>query len=175
MKILVSIFILVISLFQNKTFGQDTLHWKPGYQLKWSDFQGKPDSKSVYKAISTAAISYSLSTNETLFSFKVSCFFYKNESWTTSNSIDLLTHEQGHFNIAELFTRKLRQEFSNCQSNSATTPGDFRKIFDEIIKAKDEMDSRYDEETDLSRNKSKQLYWNKKIDEELKKLDVYAL
>ncbi|MBS1736099.1 MAG: DUF922 domain-containing protein [Bacteroidetes bacterium] len=174
MKILIQfLFVSFFLIEANNSFAQDTIHWRPGYKLKWEDFQGKPDSNSPYKAISTPAISYNLSVNEKKISYKVSCHFYKIKSWTKSDNQELLMHEQGHFDIAELFARKLRKKFAEYKFSSATISYDFREIYNKVVEEKDKMDSLYDKETNLSRNKQKQIYWNKKISSELKKLEAY--
>lgn len=154
-------------------FAQDTIHWRSDYKLKWEDFRGKPDTNSQYAAISSPAISFTLTYNETSFSYKVFCYFNKSKSWSLSKNQNLLSHEQGHFDIAELFARKLRKAFKNYKLNPATIQSDFNKVYNKIREERDKLDNLYDKETNLSRNKVKQLYWTKKIIFELKKLEEY--
>lgn len=85
-----------------------------------------------------------------------------------------MSHEQGHFDIAELFARKLRKAFKEYIFNPKTIEADYNKIFSRIKTERSKMDALYDKETNLSRNKSKQLYWNKKIEAELKKFEAHA-
>ncbi len=170
-----SVRLLIALLICHNSISQDTIHWRPDYKLSWEDFQGRPDSNSEYKAISSPSINFSLSYNKSSFSYNVICSFNKSKSWTLSNSQNLLTHEQGHFDIAEIFARKLRQTFKNYKVNLVTIERDFKKMYDKTISERDSMNALYDKETDFSRNKPKQLYWNKKIIKELKKFQAFAL
>lgn len=168
--------IIVIFLFitvSNKSFSQDTIHWRPDYKLKWEDFQGIPDSTSQHKAISSPSINYSLFYNEKTFNYEVFCSFNKKKSWVKGKDSVLLIHERGHFDIAELFARKLRQLFKSYNLNAPTIKNDFKKMYDKVRIERDKMDDLYDKETDFSKNKQKQAYWNKKIVQELKKLKEF--
>lgn len=175
MKIIISVLFLALLLFFNNVFAQDTIHWSPGYKLKWEDFQGKADSSSQYGAISYPGIKYSLSANEDSFSTKVFCFFLKSKSWARIKNNDiLLLHEQGHFDIAELFARKLRKSFAEYNFNYQTVGKDIDKIFILNKQERNKTDALYDKETNLSQNKKQQSIWNTKIKIELHKLKEYA-
>src|SRR5690242_9054287 len=95
-----------------KTYSQDTIHWRPTYQLKWNDFKAAPDKSAPFAAQTDCSISYAYTFQNNVFSVSVISYFNRNRSWaknkTTSDS-SLLKHEQGHFNINELFARKMRQ------------------------------------------------------------------
>jgi hypothetical protein len=123
------IFIMALSLFifSTYTFAQlhDTIQWSTSYKLKWEDFQGKSDSSSKYGAISRPGIKYHLSANADSFNVKVLCFFIKSKSWSKyKNSYPLLMHEQLHFDIAELFARKLRKTYAAYKFNYETVGKD---------------------------------------------------
>src|ERR1700682_4096374 len=94
--------ILIFSLagVANKSFAQDTIHWSPCYQLKYEDFQGRPDTTKVDLANSYIRINYTYDIINGQLQFKVNCFFLKKISWTKYNIAVLMEHEQTHFNIA---------------------------------------------------------------------------
>lgn len=158
----------------SKSIAQDTIHWRAEHKLKWEDFRGKPDTSSEYKAITVADVKYILTYNNSEFNVKVTCAFEKRKSWTRSSDSIGLAHEQGHFDIAELFARKLRKAFKNYVFNPTTIESDFNKIFIKIKSERRAYNDMYDKETNFSRSKVKQLYWNRKIMAELKKLDIYV-
>lgn len=175
MKIFILITLLLLEGILKNTAAQDTIYWSPHYKLKWEDFKGRPDSTSKYRAIGNSGIRYRLSSNEDSFTTKVLCYFIKSKSWTTNtNSSTLLLHEQGHFDIAELFARKLRKAFADYQFNYQTFKKDIDQLFELINQERDKMDILYDKETNFSQNKPNQLLWNKKIKTELDKLKKYA-
>jgi hypothetical protein len=167
------IFALLFIGITANSFAQDTITWRSDYKLKWDDFKGKPDSSSQFGAISYCTIKYLLSTVNNSYSYKVFCFFNKSISWTKGFDSIGLKHEQGHFDIAELFARRLKKKFREYKANIATIKQDFKILFEENNKERDKMDNLYDKETNFSRNKPKQAYWNKKILAELKKLEGY--
>lgn len=171
MKVLVLIILCFVQV--DKTFSQDTIYWNAGYKLAWSDFQGKPDTLSEFTAATHATIQYSMKiTGASLFT-QVYCFFDRKTSWVSDKTDIGLIHEQGHFNIAELFARKLRKRFKEYKAIPATARQDLKNIFLKIKTERNAMDSLYDKETDFSRNETKQKFWTSKILNELKKFEEY--
>ena len=157
------------------SIAQDTIYWRGNYKLKWTDFQGKIDSNSKFWAVSNPGIKYFLSANEDSFSVNVICFFIKSRSWSKLKSSDtLLMHEQAHFDIAELFARKLRKYFSEYKFNYPTIGKDIDNLFLLNKQERTKMDNLYDKETDFSRNRKQQLLWIKKLKTELNKLQKYT-
>ena len=160
----------------NKSFSQDTIHWSPCYKLKWEDFKETPDSTSEYGAISACNIIYKTSVRNDRLIFSVLCFFEKRKSWKQNGvtSSTLLKHEQGHFDIAEYFARKLRQEFKNYKPEHSTFKNDIKNIFQKILNEKIQIDTQYDNETSFSTNTLIQLQWEKKIQTMLNSLSEFS-
>lgn len=170
---LLSLFSLIITI---NSYAQDTINWRANYKLKWQDFQGKPDTNSIYSAVSNPVIKYKLRADEDGFNVEVFCYLIKGNSWARYKTNDtLLKHEQGHFDIAELFARKLRKLFSEYKFNYKTVGTDIEKIFVVNKKERTRVDLLYDKETNFSKNSKKQFYWNNKIKAELLKLKKYSL
>ena len=163
-------FIPAISMSQSARDSGDTIYWTSAHPLKWDDFRAAPVATSPYAAITTAGIFYTLSYSKSSFRTKVYCYFLKSKSWCkTKDRIGLLKHEQGHFDITELFARKLRDALSAYRYNYATVSGDLKAIFARINREKAAINEQYDRETDLSANPTQQARWNKKIAMALKK------
>jgi hypothetical protein len=173
-KVLIFALFGILLLSVHKASAQDTIYWQPTYKLKWEDFQGKADSNSQFGATSYPGIKYSLSVNEDSVSTRVVCFFIKSRSWVRVISDTGLIHEQGHFDLAELFARKLRKAFAEYKFNAQTVGKDIDKLFILNRQERTKMDILYDKETDFSRNRKQQLLWNKKIKVELDTLQKYA-
>ncbi len=166
---------LFFSILAYSQSSSDTIFWSNNYKLVWSDFQGIPDTPSKYGAVSNPIIKYHLSSNEDSFKVKVICFFIKSSSWSKfKNSDTLLMHEQGHFDISEIFARKLRKEFAEYKFNYRTVGHDIDKLFRINKQQCLEMDSLYDKETNLSRYGKQQIIWQNKIKLELDKLQKFA-
>ena len=91
-------------------------------------------------------------------------FFDKSKSWTkAADNKELLAHEQLHFDITELFTRKLRKKLSElndpCGKDSKKVQGIYDKNFEELNR----YQIRYDKETEHSMIETTQKTWEEKI------------
>lgn len=153
---------------------EELINWQAGRKLTWNDYYGKPDPASD-AAASTATylgIEYSFSNNN--FNYKITCSFSKNKSWVRYKNDFVLSHEQGHFDITELFARKLNKAMSEYHFNRNTYRKDLDKIYQDILDEKDNMQDQYDHETNFSRNKEKQIEWLKKIEKMLGELKEFA-
>lgn len=152
---------------------QEQLLWSKERQLSWSDFNGKVPKASVSAATTTSGISYSYKANllhhEVALDFEVNAYFYPNQSWYKPDVCDslILSHEQLHFDISELYARKMRIEL-NKTTFTKNVKAEIRKIYKQILKDLSAFQDRYDWETNFSRNVKAQQKWNKRIQEALK-------
>ena len=172
MKNFITILFLLIS---PHIYSQDSIFWSPNYKLSWEDFQRKPDLSSKDDAVSSPGIKYHLSASEDSFSVRVFCFFIRSKSWSKiKSSKNLLMHEQGHFDIAELFARKLRKMFSEYKFKAITVGKDIDYLFIMNKQGRNQFDLDYDKKTNHSQNTNQQILWNKKIRVELDELRKFA-
>ncbi|MDP6909549.1 MAG: hypothetical protein QF371_08585, partial [Flavobacteriales bacterium] len=87
------------------------IEWQEERVLKWSDFKGKPNKLSKNEALTDSGIAISLTCDDEHSEVKVESFFNPYKSWSKNHTSDyLLEHEQLHFDITELFARKLRKQ-----------------------------------------------------------------
>jgi hypothetical protein len=142
--------LLVTCVLQSKAQSSDTIYWSPYYKLEWNDFKGIPNSSNANDALSSIQIRYKLVPTDSGYSFFVYCFFLKANAWSKTNSNSfLLNHEQRHFDIAEIFARKLRREFQNYNStNKQKITADFRIIFNKIMSEWDFFQKKWDQKID---------------------------
>jgi predicted secreted Zn-dependent protease len=85
-----------------------------------------------------------------------------------------LAHEQAHFDISEIFARRLHQEMKKYRPNYSTLKKDVSAIYDKIIKEEKVFQEMYDDETSHSRKKGRQQEWLEKIEQLLEETDAYA-
>ncbi len=148
--------------------------WAPDKRLTWADFKGKIPPAAIPAATTASGISYKYLANlihhEVDLDFEVNAYFYPNESWYKPEICDnlILSHEQLHFDIAELFARKMRDKLKRT-SFSDNVKAEIRKIYKEILQELKDFQELYDWETNFSRNEKKQLEWNKKVAKALAK------
>ncbi len=152
---------------------EEGILWDENKRLSWADFKGKVPPAAVPAATTASGISYTYSANllhhEVKLDFEVNAYFYPNESWYKPEQCtdNTLTHEQLHFDIAELFARKMRNRLRRT-SFSDDVKEEVRRIYKDILQALKDYQDQYDWETNFSRNLEKQLEWNQKIAEALK-------
>ena len=142
--------------------------WSDDLQLSWKDFKGPPEKNSRIAAVTASGISYKFSSHERdgyfEVEYEVDTFFYPEQSWYQPHMCDdlVLSHEQLHFDISELFARKMRRQMAETRFTS-NVKKEVRTIYQRIIKELSEFQDLYDKETDFSRNREAQLRWNKEI------------
>ncbi len=142
--------------------------WNADKRLSWKDFKGKVPPAAEPAATTASGISYRYSANlihhEVKLDFEVNAYFYPNESWYKPDVCDnlILSHEQLHFDIAELYARKMRDKLRRT-SFSDNVKQEIRDIYRDILTELEDFQDQYDWETGFSRNAAKQLEWNRKI------------
>jgi hypothetical protein len=171
---LLTIIIILFCCFRPEDHS-DKLVWNESRQLTWDDFRGKPA-----KRFSAASTHYDIYKNMEEKGngahVSVEAVFLCNKSWKKTSWVNeqVLTHEQKHFDIVELFARKLRK---SIQSHKYTSYENLKTVSDSLYDVNDkEMDvyqDKYDDETDASMNGEKQREWNKKIMVEIAKYSAW--
>ena len=150
------------------------IEWSSSKKLTWADYLASPSSLSDAAAITSTALGIEYHFRNNVLAYKITCRFSKTRSWGKSKTIYILQHEQGHFDITEIFARKLAKEIKQYKFDPRKYQEDLGKIYKKVMDEKEEYQNKYDIETDYSRNKEKQAEWLKKIDEELEYLDGFA-
>jgi len=100
--------------------------------------------------------------------FTVRTYFYPQKSWykpEICNAV-ILSHEQLHFDIAEMFARKMRQQLAATRFTS-NIKAEVREIYEQINRELADFQRQYDRETDFSRYVAQQEAWNDAIKEAL--------
>lgn len=161
-------------LAQSQIKNEGLLNWDPSRKLSWADYKGTPDRSSDAAASTTTylGIEYNISSNSVRYT--IQSLFSLTRSWGLHKTDYILSHEQGHFDIAEIFARKLNKEMSEYKFNRATCQQDLDKIYKKILQEKERMQNDYDDETSHSIKTDKQAEWLKKISEKLSELKEYA-
>lgn len=154
---------------------RDSIPWNTNYSLKWTDFMGKPDT-SIWIAVCAASIYVKGFWEDDLPNFLVSNAFIKNNAWTRdTTSTGVLRHEQLHFDIAEVYARKIRKSVDSLRRKKIKTIEAYSTEIQKLLKIRRETDGLYDEETIHGVNGKEQADWNKKILKELNDLSAYHI
>ncbi len=176
-------FTLSIFLFasgENPTVDNPTsnrISWEKDYQLDWNDFKGRAQTSSLLDAYTMLGISLEvIGQKDGKVEMGVFGYFEKNKSWVKSGekTNHLLLHERKHFDLCEVYRRKLIKKLEAKKSYDYDTFSDeVGKMFNENFEAYTKEQERYDEETHHSQKKEDQIKWNKFITKELLRLKKY--
>ncbi len=141
----------------------------PGQQLTIGDFTGNPDYGRDAVAITSSGFlfraGFRSKAGVSTLSIIVECSFDKQLSWmkAAGKNAYILEHEQHHFDIsyigALLFIKKLKQV--------NFTAGEYKQqlqlVYDNAINDMEQLQIKYDDETNNGLLKDKQEAWNKRI------------
>ncbi|MDQ6813962.1 MAG: hypothetical protein M3040_09500 [Bacteroidota bacterium] len=167
----VFLFAALICCTALQTFAQEnTLIWNEAQPLQWFDFSGLANNNSPYAAESFAEIKYTyIFKSPTDFYFEVFANFNRSTSWSKKEyqTQALLKHEQLHFDIAALYSKKLKEAFQGYYYSNDYSY-EIQMIFNQKKIEYHLMQKQYDEETNHSLNKEKQDDWEKFISEQLR-------
>jgi len=151
------------------------IYWDSDNPLKWSDFRGTPRPWSVFIAQTVSVIEQTYSCDGEAFTFNIKAKFNRNKSWTkTQKHPEVLLHEQKHFDLTEIYARKMREAYTSLKNPCSYTMEELGNIYDEYFLELRHMQTLYDIETDHGLDKAHQKIWNRKIAKQLKRLQTFA-
>lgn len=170
--------IAVILITAAQLFGQgsetpDMVEWNEYYKLSWEDFHGKPDARSAGDAATAVHIKAKPYYVKNQVFYNVEAYFDRTKSWARDRSVQLLEHEQLHFDIAELYARKIRKKISDMRERGENDVQVYNAAIREILEESNEADVRYDMETLHGAMTKKQAAWEQRVKEELAGLKDY--
>jgi hypothetical protein len=169
-KVFFSLLLVCVSVIQTNSL----IPWNASRRLTWSDFKGDPDPHSTNAALTSSNINIEFGYDEDGFQYSIKCSFDQNRSWVRIQTNDVLAHEQGHFDIAEIYARRLNKLMKAYRFNAKTAGKDLNLLYENAMKQHRQTQIEYDQETDYSRNRPKQEEWLKKISDDLKSLEAFA-
>jgi len=172
------LFFIIFPLFVfSQKEEKQILIWQNGKKLSWRDFQGQEPTKHFEGAAAETATkincTYSFK-NDTL-KYLIYTVFDKTESWTKIFTDYALAHEQNHFNISEIVTRRLRKYFQEAQiSNTKNSKDNFKMNVQKIINSEPALQNEYDKQTKFGLDSSQQYKWNRYVIKTLDSLKSFT-
>jgi predicted secreted Zn-dependent protease len=151
----------------------DQLSWNEFYKLQWEDFQGKPAEYSLGDAATSVKIKAKPFLVKNRIKYDVVAVFSRKKSWARDRSASLLAHEQLHFDIAELYARKIRKKISELSDRGVNDIKVYNAAIQELLEESNAADQQYDLETLHGGMSKRQASWSKKVKDELAELKRY--
>ncbi|MFC5270340.1 DUF922 domain-containing protein [Adhaeribacter terreus] len=152
----------------------DEISWKASRRLTWEDFKAKADDKDPLHALTATNIDMKAKCDNGELKVKVESVFSTKESWSKNKQSErLLFHEQLHFDITEIYARRLYKELTSLK-NACNNTEQLNKIADRVFDEWKKQEDLYDKETNHGLDQEKMKVWAGKINLELKSLEAYA-
>ena len=192
-QILKNIFFFIgfISLMSFSFVKDDFILWQENKKLKIQDF--KADNKDTIKvnrqqflgAISAIRIEYSSfqRNKNSVPDFSIKTYFDPNESWMLLKNDYVLQHEQIHFDLTELYARKMRKSVESLRQKNITNISIYRKKIQHWNIMKVKASNQFDADNQdyyikigqkiLFQKNPKQEAWKKKVDRELFQYNLF--
>ena len=186
-QILKNIFFFIgfISLMSFSFVKDEFILWQENKKLKIQDFRA--DNKDTVKvnrqqflgAISAIRIEYSSfqRNKNSVPDFSIKTYFDPNESWMLLKNDYVLQHEQIHFDLTELYARKMRKSVESLRQKNVTNISIYRKKIQHWNVMKEKASNQFDADNQdyyikigqkiLFQKNPKQEAWKKKVDREL--------
>jgi hypothetical protein len=152
----------------------DTIIWRADSLLKKEDFKARPKPNAPLGYSAVGIFLYPSESGGELL-FYAEALFMKSKSYITKYSEYVLKHEQIHFNICELYARKLRQKISETNFKKVKKISEeISKLYLKVDKEHVEEQAKYDKDTEHGLNSAKQKIWEEDINNRIKELDQYS-
>ena len=149
---------------------QQYIEWNEFYPLSWDNFKGEPTENSIGDAGTAVKIMATPYYAGKKIRYNVYALFNMQKSWGLEKDSALLAHEQLHFNIAELYARKIRKKVAELNVSGAKSLSFYNAEINKLLEESNAVDIQYDLETLHGAIRDKQRLWQKKIDAEMKAL-----
>lgn len=167
--------LLLVFLYALPSSAQDTIFWNKDLLLSWKDFQGVPEEGGFESAAAATGVGMKFRYEKTwgfsawTYKYEVRSYFIPKLSWAKAKDLNsyLLAHEQTHFNISELYARKIDKEMQQLKP-SKKIQEQALEIYHRLEALHASTQKKYDRETQHSLNIDKELEWQEKIADSLK-------
>ncbi|MBW7674390.1 DUF922 domain-containing protein [Chryseobacterium chendengshani] len=156
------------------------IEWGPEKKLVWNNFKSKINNQYgkdivaythcgwVYSVVKSSNPKGAAKVN-------IETVFNEDKSWKDDKRINdyVLNHEQKHFDIAEIYARKIRKEIIEKIKTTSDYDKFFQTLYNRIVKDYKNFQALYDGVTEHGMNKEKQAEYDILISSELEQLKNY--
>ncbi|MBN2820072.1 MAG: hypothetical protein JXP36_13935 [Bacteroidales bacterium] len=184
MKFLILIipFLLLIQSVNNDPGKNILMKWDQNEKLEWNDFMGVPsdtiyvtNSHFVACAVSCIELKYRYSISNNEVDFVINNYFNRQKSFTCDTlSQQLLEHEQCHFDLHEVYARKIRRQVKILKNDGVIKIAKYIEIYKDLNIELDSINNLFDSETFYGNKETKQKEWYMRIKNQLVELSEYS-
>jgi hypothetical protein len=170
------------TVIDTKVAQLDGIPWSAKHPLAWSDFKGPPPANSGQEGAHTVYTLFNgARCTRQVFDFQVVASFLPRQSWveqvvlrSPAESERTLRHEQTHFDLAEVYARRMRKYFAELPLPCARTTAALDELAGGFIRDEATTQAQYDDETRNGRAAPKQSEWDHTVAGLLESLAGYV-
>lgn len=165
----------------NPRNAEQSFTWDGARRLTWDDFKGGvrrgADDNIAAETSCGIALETSLTGQQEQAKIYVFNTFDKQKSWVREgyDHPDVLQHEQGHWDICELYTRKMQARFDAAHITGANLQREVSRIYEEVSNEYLERQEQYEQETQHGIIETEQNRWTATLTRELSKSSLSKL
>jgi len=139
--------------------------WSAERRLTLEDFHAEPDAASRGAALTVYEIQARTSCEVDGPAFHVSVRFLPGQSWIKppQRVAQILEHEQGHFDLAEVSARRLRIELASLDLPCRDGSDAFKQLVAETNRRDGDLQRSYDRQTMFGTDITAQRQWETRI------------
>jgi hypothetical protein len=155
--------------------------WSADRPLRWSDFASPSPKSGDEGALTAYSVFYGARCTGNTFDFLAIAGFLPRDSWVRPDvmvdrdrSERTLRHEQTHFDLTEVFTRRLRKSFSDLYQPCLRVDRDLDTLAAQYLQAEKVEQQRYDDETRHGLATAAQDAWDRRVKDDLQTLKAFS-
>ncbi|QKG52076.1 DUF922 domain-containing protein [Hymenobacter sp. BRD67] len=153
------------------------IRWSANRPLTVADFKGRPKTSDGHAALTSANINTGATCHANVFSGTAQASFDPATSWVRDPARmtpALLRHEQLHFDIAEVYARRLRQQLGALRVACDQLGTTFDRVSQAAYSAWQQAEDAYDRDTNHGLLHERQAQWEAQVQQQLRELAPFA-
>jgi hypothetical protein len=169
------------SSLQKQVAEDGLLVWSAKDPPSWKDFRGPAKRGTTTAAQTESGVTYLIQCRQSRLAFAVLATFSPKTSWVRpdipGNSVasrQSLRHERTHFDITELFARRLRRALAGAERVCPGREDEVRRLFDRLAEDSGDEQKRYDHDSAHGMAREAQSRWERNVRASLDSLERYA-
>lgn len=147
----------------------EVIYWSGNRKLTWDDFQGNPDyNYDDISALTSSGILHYKGCEDGKIIYEIKAYFEKKYSWVKAEALTRhhLEHEQIHFDITQLYAKKLKLALDK-QTFYCGEEEEFDRFVQDFLMKWQKAQINYDLYTHYSMKPPQQQEWKHKVAIEL--------
>ncbi|MGI4872376.1 MAG: DUF922 domain-containing protein [Janthinobacterium lividum] len=154
-----------------------SIPWSANRPLTVADFQSRPQPNETHAALTSTDIHTGASCHGNAFAGTARASFDPTRSWVREPAAitpKLLRHEQLHFDIAEVYARRLRQQLAGVRTPCNKLGNTFNQLTEAGYAAWQQANDDYDRDTNHGLQAGEQARWEALVRQQLVELAGFA-